>query len=246
MKQRRHSTINLVETCNTVRDTIFHVGIIGDSWVHSGHIETGLQEELIYLDNLNTSSFAHSGGTSKNIYEDLFLPLDAKFSSRQIIEGSFDLVIIVAGVNDLIHHVGKEFYSEHVLKIVKQLNICGIYPVVLSLPEFGIDEFYETRYVYEKILIDTPRRIWFEDFDLNPRNKYIEELKEKLKKSNLEYMMIEYDDFISDFSNSMKMYAGWFHLCGGGEMELGHFIGKKIKTKVKNNSSKTAASIAYK
>ena len=177
VSDRTFTTQGITEDCDIANDDYFDVGIIGDSWVAAKKIDIGLNNKLSSVGNIRVSSCGQGGAKSKQIYENLHLSGEEKYSSNSILNGEFDLVVVVAGVNDIASRIGKDFYSFHIDKIVDQLNKCDILPVILTIPEFGIEEFFSTRPIHMKLPKDMPNKLLFDEKLVNTRENYKKALK---------------------------------------------------------------------
>ncbi len=242
-KDRQFSSLTFIEECKTLNDNKFDIGIIGDSWVASKKIEIGLQSKLFSVENLKVTSFGQGGAKSKKIFENLYQKRNDKFSSKLVLKGGYDAIIIIAGVNDIGSHIGKDFYSFHMMKIIEQLDRCNILPIVVTIPEFGVEESFAERPLHKKILKDIPNRIIFDYNITNPREKYSEELRSQLSLSHIKYLAIEFDDFIADYQKSINLYANHSHLNSEGYVKFGEFIGSKILENMKFVNENTVANI---
>lgn len=125
-------------------DSLFVVGIIGDSWVADGVLDTLLNQEFALAGkNVSVVSSGHPGAKTKLIYQNMFKKREEERSSRYVVERKPDYCIVIAGVNDALGQVGSNFYAHHVLMIANALLHYGIKPVIVVLPEFGVLETTE-------------------------------------------------------------------------------------------------------
>src|SRR5690554_3133271 len=228
IKSRKFSKSTFVEECSRSNNDRFDIGIIGDSWVMPQMIDIGLQSKLSEIENLNVSSFGQGGARSKKIFENLLLPEGDRFSSGSILNGSYDAVVIVAGVNDVTNYSGKDFYSFHIMKIVTQLVKCEILPIIVTIPEFDVEDCFAVKPWYKRFFIDTPNRILFNENISDLREKYNEALKEQLEASGMKYLLIEFEEFIDDYHSSINLYSNRAHLNREGYIKFGEFIGSEI------------------
>ncbi|MGD1978379.1 MAG: hypothetical protein PVJ98_03230 [Akkermansiaceae bacterium] len=118
------------------------IALIGDSWIAGD----GLDPHVLEFFNergwdIHLDSFGHPGARSKKIYQNLF-EQDSPYSSSPVLFGErpYDLVVIVAGVNDSAGYMGSDFYVHHMSLIIKALYERGSVPVIVDLPEYGIEE----------------------------------------------------------------------------------------------------------
>jgi len=122
-------------------DTVVRVGIIGDSWACGRGLADALEKHLAD-DGLaaRVVSFGHGGAKSRDILLNLLKPGDVQFSSSRILSDDFDYCVVVCGVNDTGGYIGADFYSFHVAGIAELLDHHGVFPIILEVPEFGIEE----------------------------------------------------------------------------------------------------------
>lgn len=119
-----------------------NIALVGDSWVVGGSLDSFMRLELIRRGwSPKISSFGQSGARSRAIYENLFKEHSVDYSSRSVLFGdSPDVCIVVAGVNDTFGYIGSDFYAHHMVLIVQSLRDRGVFPFILEVPEFGIEE----------------------------------------------------------------------------------------------------------
>lgn len=209
------------------------IGVIGDSWVY--RIDSTVFQNYFLKDSMNVDLLVsgHPGATSKVIYQNLFAPKEA-FTFEFIIKNRPQYCIIIAGVNDSFRGFGKEFYSAHLLKIVKALIHYNIKPVILEIPDFGIEESQNTRKKFS-IYRD---KIWF--FIKNENYKDIEEyrdaLRQLLEKNNLlnDVILINDSDIKLDYKTHNELYDDALHLNEKGYDKLLKVFVQSIKKDIKH------------
>lgn len=203
-------------------DTTLTIGIIGDSWVaggkldsllHNGLLEKGLKNKIL--------SSGHPGAKSKLIYQNLFEEKGNEHSSKFIIENRPYFCIVIAGVNDAAGQVGANFYSHHILLIINTLLYYKIKPIIVELPEFGIMETTdkmgfiksERNKIYAKFTnsgeIDNIKAY---------RKALVKELESKKMKDSI--IRIGFDNVCSDYDKYRELYANPSHLNGKGKEKL--------------------------
>lgn len=209
--------------------------IIGDSWVNRQNLDSLLYKDLSDRGiQSEIYSSGNPGAKTKNIYENLFKNEEENFSSKKIIKKKPDYCIIIAGVNDAATHVGTNFYAQHMMMIIKTLIHYNIKPVVVSLPEFGIEEDFKNKNILSKIsnrggeLIlngGTPFRI--QDY----RNSLIE----KLKSSGLDkkVTILNFDEVTTDFNKDRKLFSDPLHLNKQGYQKFSRFLANGILKLIK-------------
>lgn len=96
------------------------IGVIGDSWVAGQKLDSAI-EQTVTDSGFETVvlSSGHPGAKSRQIYRNLFLESgDINSSNALFMDDDLDYLVVVAGVNDSAGHIGKKFYSHHMLLIV--------------------------------------------------------------------------------------------------------------------------------
>lgn len=214
-------------------DQQLKVGVIGDSWVHridSITLRNHFLKNGMYVEPLIKG---YPGATSKMIYTYLFEPENIEF----IIKNRPQYCIIIAGVNDSFRGFGKDFYATHMLKIIETLNHYNIKPVILEIPNFGIEESQNNR---NKIGIYRDN-IWF--FIKNENFKDIETyrmaLRQRLTKSQLinNVILIKSTDINLDYKTHNKLlYSDPLHLNPKGYKILLDVLVQKIKKDIETQN----------
>lgn len=133
----RYSLSKEIETTVThQKDSILTIGIIGDSWVSNQKLDSlisfGVSTYPPYFNKNVVISSGEPGAKSKKIYENLC-------SNTEILEKA-DFCIVIAGVNDVIVNMGTKYYSHHIRLITKKLLSCGVEPIIVPVPDFGVNE----------------------------------------------------------------------------------------------------------
>lgn len=210
-------------------DSILQIGIIGDSWVSvfplDSIVQSKLQDNEIHSKVMGAS---HPGATSKMIYENLFLPKSEKFSSKFIIENTPKYCIIIAGINDSFRGVGKDFYADHMLKIINTLLHYDITPIIFEIPNFGIEQSQRYRH---KVSVYRDK-LWFgiKNEDYKNLKEYRTLLKNKINEQKLsdKVFFITNDESNFDYHHNNNLYREALHLNKKGYDKLGDILTKKI------------------
>lgn len=114
------------------------IGIIGDSWVSYGKLDsllatalqsTGIKAKII--------SAGRDGARSKQILE--WLMADDGNAFNYLLQQQPQYCIVVAGINDAQSYVGANNYAHHMGLIVELLHRYHIQPVVVALPWFDTE-----------------------------------------------------------------------------------------------------------
>lgn len=211
------------------RSSRLKIGIIGDSWVVDqqldqavldGMLDAGIQAEVV--------SSGQPGATSRQIYRNLTSDNMTPYSGRHLLQDeNLDYLVVVAGVNDTVEHIGREFYAHHMLCIIKAILNRGIHPVILEVPEYGIEETpsksfqnYMKRLVYRML------------FDKNEKDviiAYRDALRMAIPPALMEKIsVVEFSPLTQNYSGSKEYFSNPNHLSKDGSRKLGQMIAKAI------------------
>jgi lysophospholipase L1-like esterase len=209
----------------------FTIGIIGDSWVAGEKLDTILHNLLLKkgLPNKVISS-GHPGAKSKLIYEDLFKEKNNPYSSKFIIESCPDFCLVIAGVNDACSQIGSHFYSYHIEQIIKTLLHYKIKPIIVSLPEFGIEEAIDKMNVFSKSwnIISAYLNNKGEVDNIKTYRKVLtDELQDK--RLNDSILLVDFDGLCKDYHKCPELYKNDSHLSMEGNEKLCRLIAKKLE-----------------
>jgi lysophospholipase L1-like esterase len=206
------------------------IGLIGDSWVYGTQLGPFIEKSLNAMGhNAEVISSGHPGATSKQIYQDLFLPESEATSSKKILlNENIKYCVVVAGINDSASYLGADYYAYHMCAISKSLLNHGITLVILELPEYGI-EFLKPlsfRHAVKLFLF----RYLFNKGEINVIKIYREELLNELKKQNLHdrVIIVDYDGVATDFSEKKYLYEDLLHINDDGRLLLAKLISQSI------------------
>ena len=224
------------------KDSILKIGIIGDSWVKRTDLdkkmqkffsEKGIEAEFIAL--------SHPGGTSKEIYEDMFKEKNEEFSSKFVIESKPDYCIIIAGVNDVARHIGKKYYADHMILIINTLLHYKIKPIVVEVPNFGVEDVQKYKNVFSRCTNAVSEAIDGGEVNDNNVSAYRETLNEELKKNDLldKIILFDSDKINKDYKNNKNLFTDPLHLNEQGYevfiKALSEDIIEEIKSEKKQN-----------
>ena len=217
-----------------VSDSSLTIGIIGASWVAGAKLDSFLHHALLQKGFKNKIiSSGHPGATGKLIYKHLFEENKKEHSSKFIIENSPDYCIVIGGVNDAISQLGGNFYSYHMIQIIKTLLHYNIKPIIISLPEFGIKETNDKLDYFSK-----NRNIitaWFNNNgQIDNIKTYRKIFEKKLAAEHLKdsIMLIDFDNVCADYNKCPELYANPAHLSGKGNEKLCHIITNDLIRKI--------------
>jgi lysophospholipase L1-like esterase len=212
--------------------TFVKIGLIGDSWLRGHILEQSVLNSLTTLGMpVEVISSGHPGAKSRQIYRNLLLDESEKYSSRKLImDESLDYLVVIAGVNDTTVHMGKNFYSHHILSIIKTAHLRGIHPIIVEIPEYGIEDlpyFGVLRWIKHLIyrtIFDGGRYDVISDYRDALRTQIPTSLKDNVT-------LISFDPFIQDYSEQQHLYADPMHLNKDGLQQFGNYLaGEILKT----------------
>ena len=224
------------------KDSILKIGIIGDSWVKRTDLDKKMQK--FFSEKGIEAGFialSHPGGTSKEIYEDMFKEKNEEFSSKFVIESKPDYCIIIAGVNDVARHIGKKYYADHMVLIINTLLHYKIKPVVVEVPNFGVEDVQEYKNVFSRCTNAVSEAIDGGEVNDNNVSAYRETLNEELKKNDLldKIILFDSDKINKDYKNNKNLFTDPLHLNEQGYevfiKALSEDIIEEIKSEKKQN-----------
>ena len=207
------------------------IGVIGDSWVAGGELDRAIGQTMKALGlKADIVSSGHPGAKSRQIYRNLFLEKDTEYSSNTLLmDENLDYLVVVAGVNDSAWHHGKTFYAHHVFLIIQTALARGIKPVIVEIPEYGIEDTHlygPLKWVKRTIYI------WlFDNGNVDIIREYRNALREKIQKSGIadKVMLVDFNSITDDYHTSKDLYADTSHLNPGGYLKLGQLIAHRIE-----------------
>lgn len=211
------------------------IGIIGDSWAAGKKLDSIIANRLVKAGiQGEIFSSGHPGAPTKEVYNNLFKPESDKHSTQFILAKRPTYCVVVAGVNDSQGQRGKEFYAHHLQLITKSLLACNIKPIIVTLPEYGIEDRY--------LDLDILTYIRFRFFAwLNNNSKvdniqqYRAEAMKVLKPFRNQILLADFDKVCTDF-HSCKSYflPDHIHLSMAGRQQLGCVVAETIIGDMKN------------
>lgn len=144
-------------------------------------------------------------------------------------DADVDFIVVIAGVNDTAGHIGKDFYVHHMLNIITAINASNKYPIVVEVPEFGIEE----KEAFLSTLKHGLYRYLFDGGKIDVISDYRNALKGVLSNTQLKYSLIPFDGVSSDYSSNTDIYSNAFHLNTKGNELFGAVIGESIVRLIK-------------
>lgn len=219
--------LTYTESVNPIElnDDTVKIGIIGDSWVASEKLDTQIKSQLTKQGvDADVISSGHPGANSKKILNNL-ISEQGDFSSNYILlDEDVKYIVIIAGVNDTAGHMGKDFYSHHVSEITRIINESGKIPIILEVPEYGIEE----PEAFKSALKHNIYKYLFDNGNADVIESYRDQLSEKLKSSNLTYKIIPFPPVIEDYHQSLELYQDPHHLNESGNEILAEYIASEL------------------
>ena len=206
------------------------IGVIGDSWVAGHKLDKAIEETMVTSGfKAEVVSSGHPGANSRQIYRDLFLKNYAEYSSNSLLmDNDLDYLVIVAGVNDTAGHIGKKFYAHHMFLIIQTALTRGIKPVIVEVPEYGIENFspvgilsWGKRVIY----------LWlFNRGRIDVIKEYRDALQDKIHSDvSNKVMFVDFSPITDDYHTSKDLYVNSAHLNLDGYSRLGELIAHRIE-----------------
>lgn len=206
------------------------IGIIGDSWVVRQNLDSLLKKKLLDRGvQAEIYSSGNPGAKTKKIYENLFKDENEAFSSKQVLEKKPDYCIVIAGVNDAAMCQGPDYYAHHVVMIINTLLHYNIKPVVVSLPEFGVEENFKNKNVVSS-LSNRGTELFLNGGSEFKLQDYRNTLMQDLKSTGLDkkIVLLDFDKVIRDYSEDKDLYADPLHLNKKGYQKFSEFLSANI------------------
>lgn len=207
------------------------IGIIGESWAAGRKIDDYL---INFLNEkgieASVTSQGHPGAKSKLVYQDLFKASTEPYSSQHILFGEpLDICIVLTGVNDTATYVGAEFYAYHLTLIVKALIARGITPLVVEIPEYGIEET-DSKTIQGKIRRRLMRYVHDNNkIDIIPKYRKLSKRQIEPYMSNNKIIYFPFETVATDYQENKNLYQDdLVHLNANGNKKLAFQISNVI------------------
>lgn len=227
------------------KDSTLTIGIIGDSWVAEEKLDSILHYGLLQnkITN-NIISSGHPGAKSKIIYQNLFGLNEMSHSSKFILEKRPEYCIVIAGVNDAAGQVGSDYYSYHVSQIVETLLHYKIKPILVSLPEFGIEETTEEMDLVSKTRNEISA-YFNNDGVIDNIRIYRNALNKALETSHLSdsVLVVDFDNICKEYGSNKELYINPAHLSISGNLRLGNLILEILKSDISHYATASSLQI---
>ena len=224
-ESRRFESLEPLPVTRFVRGKFTRVALIGDSWVARGGLDKPLAKYLAdYGMRVSFVRSGHSGANTRQLYRDLIFETDERRSKVNIFsDAGIWYCVIVAGVNDTASHLGADFYAHHMAAIVKVLLANNITPVVVEVPEYGIEEISSVGIIsgLKRFIF----RYFFDGGKVDVIRDYRSALTTLLQQENIRgVIMVYYDAIAADYSSAKALYSDPAHLNEAGNDRLAGVI----------------------
>lgn len=212
--------------------TEINIGLIGDSWVAGEKLDPFIEKQIqSYGISANVTSFGHPGAKSRDILINLLSDSSNPHSSNTLLnDDNIEYVIILAGVNDTAGHIGTDFFVHHMTELVKTINTYNKTPIILEVPEYGIEEPERSKSALKHNIY----RVLFDNNKTDVIQDYRDALTNELNSTDLNYEIIPFTTDISDFHENIDLYKDQFHLNEEGNAILGTYLGDHLVKEVSN------------
>lgn len=200
------------------------IGIIGDSWVAENRFDPYLLNACRSIDlSVSIMSRGQNGAVSRDIKNSLVTDLLSGSSEDRAQRSAFDYILVLAGVNNILTHSGRDRYSADMVAVVQKINTYGAIPIVLEIPRFGW-AVEPSLSVWEWCKRKT-RRFLLERNCGDPISTYRSALRNALQsKSDLKILLINPDPLIPAYQSNPDIYSNPYHLNTNGYHKLAELI----------------------
>jgi lysophospholipase L1-like esterase len=144
------------------------------------------------------------------------------------------VAVVIAGVNDSQGYIGADHYAHHVVLTAEALRQRGIFPMVVELPEYGIEHATSSDplgQVRRRLM----RRIYHDDrVDVIPmyRAALAQALAPRLDRGQVD--LIDFDPVTADFHRSRDLFLpDAIHLSEKGRRALARQIGVALDARLR-------------
>jgi len=209
------------------------VAILGDSWVSGGKLEAPLARALRRAGHgeLEVVSFGHPGATSRQILRNLEADPGTPHASREVLRRrDVRYCVVIAGVNDTADFRGSDFYAHHTSEIVQALLERGIQPLVLEVPEFGLEELDGLNTRVKRAVLGRLSDAGAAD----PIPRYRRALRRKLDDAELldRVPIVPFAPVVADYAESRELYKDPAHLNPAGRELLAERLAASLAVQV--------------
>lgn len=233
------------------------IALIGDSWVAGRQLDAPLETELARLGLRERAvlGIGESGAKSRRILRNLLdssrppaalerpathEPSNPVASGALLESGWYRYCVVIAGVNDVLDHFGADFYAHHLTEIAGKLLERGITPVLVELPEFGVEEAASRRRGLRGLAVKL-MRVLFDSGRIDVIEGYRLALEQSLADRGIadRVIVVDFDAIVPDYHApgvASSLFADPVHLNENGRRRLARAIAIAI-----TNSPETGA-----
>ena len=212
------------------RDQELVIGLIGDSWVEVEGVGRSMEEYFRESGVPATVvSSGQSGATSKQIYRNLVENHGGIHSAySMLMDERMDYLVIIAGVNDTARHMGSDYYAHHMMGMIRAIMSRGISPVVLDVPEYGIEDATAKSFVRAgKRMV---YRYLVDGGEVDVIRRYRDALDKAISRlPEGSVLQVRFDGFVDDYRARVDWYEDAEHLNEEGRQALGRWIAGAIE-----------------
>lgn len=217
------------------------VALIGDSWVSKSKLDAPLAAALAErgLGHLPVRGLGQGGATSRVILRNLMSRDGGEFASGELLEDArFRYCIVIAGVNDSANHIGADFYAHHVAEITQLLLSKGITPIVLELPEYGIEAVREKREGI-RLVKDVVLSALYDDGEVDVIRKYRRALARELAERRItdRVELVRFDPIVADYHDDIDLYRDAAHLNDEGRARLVATLARVVEARLAQDAA---------
>jgi lysophospholipase L1-like esterase len=209
-----------------------NVAVVGDSWVANQKLDAPLADSLAAQGiAAEVQSVGFSGAKSRHVAKSWAADgIDQDVDRALAKSAEADYLVLVVGVNDAAGHVGSDRYSHHVDELLQAIERKGLHPVLVELPEFGIEQLPSDS-LLSKLKLGL-FRLAFDDGQADVIARYRAELQraiaERIERGQITF--VDFDRVCSDYEQSRHLFKDPSHLNERGSEKLAEAIAASIAT----------------
>lgn len=215
------------------------IAMIGDSWISKSKFDQPVREALAALGfgDLVVRGIGQGGATSRTILRNLLAsPSEPHSGSALLSDEDVRYCVVIAGVNDSAQHLGADFYAHHVIQISRVLLARGITPILLELPEYGIEAIRANRSGL-RLAKDMLFAELFDGGDVDVIEDYRLALREAILDAELEddVELVSFDAIATDYDASIDLYRDPAHLNDAGRALLAAHVAARLTARIERD-----------
>ncbi len=202
-----------------------YIGLVGDSWVADGRLETPLRAAFEKLGiEVECRSEGFRGADSRRIREELFRQDPRTGGPLGLLSNpEIRLIVVIGGVNDVLEHRGPERYATEMLRLAAETADWDIRTCIVEIARFG--QGTEPKLSRVEHLLRSMRKLLYEDRTQDPVSRYRAALRERLKRNPQPSVhLIDPDPAIPDYTENKDLYSNAYHLNAKGDSVLAGLI----------------------